>query len=155
WAAMTSLFFINATNRLKPLFANRSTPLRIYFMTVLFGTGGLVCVLFYHSMPPNSPADDRSYAMMGFSIVSLTASLRGGLLACEEPFPTFHPAAPAPVPKRRLTALFLPGSDSGALFTVLSVGLFLVVAYVAFLPFQNGFDRGAWAGSPKGLPLAS
>jgi hypothetical protein len=59
------------------------------------------------------------------------------------------------VPKRRLAALFLPGSNSGAAFTILSVGLFLAVAYVAFLPFQTGFDRGAWTGSPKGLPLAS
>src|SRR6185503_16977395 len=100
----------------------------IYYLTVLFGAGGLVCLLFYHSMPPTSPADDRSYAMMGFAIVSLTASLLGGLFACEEPFPTVH-AAPAPVPKRRLAALFLPGSNSGAAFTVLSVALFLAVFF--------------------------
>jgi ABC-type transport system involved in multi-copper enzyme maturation permease subunit len=155
WAAMTSLFFINATNRLKPLFANRSTPLRIYYLTVLLGAGGLVCLLFYHSMPPASPADDRSYAMMGFAIVSLTASLLGGLFACEEPFPSLQPAAaPAPVRKRRLASLFLPGSNSGAAFTVIAVGLFLAISYAAFWPFQQGFDRGAWAGSPRGLPLA-
>jgi len=156
WAAMTSLFFINATNRLKPLFANRSTPLRIYYMTVLFCAGAIVAVLFYHALPPNTPADDRSYAMMGFSIVSLTASLLGGLFACEEPFPSVHPAAgPAPAAKNRLAGLFLPGSNSGAAFTVLAVGLFLAFAYAAFVPFQRGFDRGVWAGSPHGLPLAS
>lgn len=156
WAAMTSLFFINATNRLKPLFANRSTPLRIYYVAVLFSAGAIVAVLFYHSMPPTSPADDRSYAMMGFAIVSLTASLLGGLFSCEEPFPSVHPsAAPAPAAAGRLKSLFLPGSNSGSAFTVIVVGLFLAAAYVAFLPFQVGFDRGVWSGSPYGLPLAS
>ncbi|MBI3855272.1 MAG: hypothetical protein HY293_06240, partial [Planctomycetes bacterium] len=119
WAATTSLFFINATNRLKPLFANRSTPLRIYFVSVLFAAGGVVGLVLYQSLPPSSPADDRSYAMMGYSIVSLTASLLGALFACEEPFPP-----PPKTPPRRLLSLFMPGSNSGAGFTVASVALF-------------------------------
>src|SRR6185436_8483160 len=47
------------------------------------------------------------------------------------------------------------GSNTGAGFTVLAVGLFLALSYAAFWPFQRGFDRGVWTGSPQGLPLAS
>ncbi|MBI3857029.1 MAG: hypothetical protein HY293_15185, partial [Planctomycetes bacterium] len=49
----------------------------------------------------------------------------------------------------------MPGSNSDAGFTVASVALFLCLSYAAFWPFLQGFDRGAWAGSPAGLPLAA
>jgi ABC-2 type transport system permease protein len=159
WAVTTSLFFINATNRLKPLFANRSTPLRIYFLAVVFGAGAVISLLFYHSMPASSPADERSFALMAYAIVSLTASLLGALFACEEPFPSLVGSpAPAPAPaggRRRALWLLEPGSDSGARFTVLAMGLFLALSFAIFTPFTRGFDRGAWAGSPAGLPLAA
>jgi hypothetical protein len=156
WVAATSLFFINATNRLKPLFANRSTPLRAYFLTVLFSAGGIAALLLYHSLPPSSPADDRSYSMMAFAIITLAASLLGALFACEEPFPSpLSGTGPAArTGWRRALALLRPGSDSGAAFTILTVALFLLAAFAVFLPFARGFDRGAWAGWPSWLPLA-
>jgi ABC-type transport system involved in multi-copper enzyme maturation permease subunit len=153
WAALTSLFFINATNRLKPIFANRSTPLRIYFLAVLFAAGALVAVVLYHSMPPKSPSDDRSYALMAYAIVSLTASLLGALFACEEPFPSVLGSSPAG--RSRLARLFLPGSASGAVFTILAMALFLALSLAAFGSYTRDFDRGAWTGWPKVAPLAS
>jgi len=153
WAALTSLFFINATNRLKPLFANRSTPLRIYFLAVLYGAGTLVAVVLYHSLPAKSPADDRSYAMMAYAIVSLTASLLGALFACEEPFPSVLGASPRG--RSWFARLFLPGSASGAVFTILAVTLFLALSMAAFRGYTKDFDRGAWTGWPEIAPLAS
>lgn len=101
WAAMTSLFFLNAINRLKPLFANRSTPLRIYFATVLFGAGAIATLAFYHVSPETGSADDRSYALMAWAIVVLTAALLGALFACEEPVPPpTWPARPPCSPAR-------------------------------------------------------
>ena len=153
WAALTSLFFINATNRLKPLFANRSTPLRIYFLAVLYGAGALVAVVLYHSLPAKSPTDDRSYAMMAYAIVSLTASLLGALFACEEPFPSVLGASPRG--RSWFARLFLPGSASGAVFTILAVTLFLALSMAAFRGYTKDFDRGAWTGWPEIAPLAS
>lgn len=157
WVAATALFFINATNRLKPIFANRSTPLRIYFATILFSSGAIVAALLYHSLPPNSPHDERSFAMIAYAIISLTASLLGALFACEEPFPSplLGTAGGAPRGWRGLIRLFLPGSNSGAAFTVGAVGLFLLASFVAFFPFTRGFNRGAWAGLPAWMPLAA
>jgi ABC-type transport system involved in multi-copper enzyme maturation permease subunit len=153
WGAATSLFFINATNRLKPLFANRSTPLRVYFTAVLFSAGGVAALLLYHSLPPASPADDRSYALMAFAIITLAAALLGALFACEEPFPS--PQRGREPGWRRALGLFQPGSNSGAAFTVITMALFLVGAFAAFRPFALGFNRGAWAGLPAELPLAA
>lgn len=157
WAVTTSLFFINATNRLKPIFANRSTPLRIYFATILLSSGALVAVLYYHSLPPNTPPDERSYALMGYSIVALTAALLGALFACEEPIASpLH--APPPAARRgmmKLLQLLEPGSNSGAAFMIVIVGLFLALSSAAFWPFARDFDRGAWAGSPPRLPLVA
>jgi ABC-type transport system involved in multi-copper enzyme maturation permease subunit len=157
WVAATSLFFINATNRLKPIFANRSTPLRIYFATVLFSAGALAALLMYHTLPPASPVDDRSYVMMAFAIILLAASLLGALFACEEPFPSrlLENGSAPQTGWRRALGLFHPGSNSGAAFTVITVGLFLLCSFAAFRPFVRGFDRGAWAGSPAALPLAA
>jgi ABC-type transport system involved in multi-copper enzyme maturation permease subunit len=157
WVAATTLFFINATNRLKPLFANRSTPLRVYFMTVLFSAGGISALLLYHSIPPTGPADERSIAMMVFAIITLAASLLGALFACEEPFPSrmLENQAPARPAWHRVLGLLRPGSNSGAAFTVIVVSLFLICAYAAFRPYTRGFDRGAWAGLPASLPLAT
>lgn len=157
WAASTTLFFTNATNRLKPLFANRSTPLRIYFAVVVLGAGALITLLFYHSLPPTSPFDERSFALMSYAIVSLTASLLGGLFACEEPFPS--PLSWSMRPGRRswrgLFALLEPGSSSGAIFTLVTLALFLGLSYAAFYPYCTGFSRGAWSRAPAGAPLAT
>jgi ABC-type transport system involved in multi-copper enzyme maturation permease subunit len=156
WIAATSLFFINATNRLKPIFANRSTPLRIYFAAVLFSAGAIAALLFYHSLPPDSPEDDRSYAMMAFAIIALAASLLGALFACEEPFPS--PLSGPPAARkgwRRVLGLFLPGSNSGAAFAVITLGVFLLASFAVFLPFVRGFGRGVWTGLSPAYPLGA
>ena len=156
WAALTSLFFINATNRLKPLFANRSTPLRIYFATVLSGAGAISIAALYHGLPPSGPMDDRSFALMVYAIVALTPSLLGALFACEEPFPPSHLAKEAESFSglRRLLFLLRPGSDSGAAFTITSVGIFLALSFAGLLGFAEGFNRGVWMRWPAWLPVA-
>jgi len=156
WAAATSLFFINATNRLKPLFANRSTPLRIYYATVLFSAGAIVTLILYHALPDLASADDRSYTLMAWSIVVLTASLLGALFACEEAvLPAFLAReSEALTGPRRLLRLLGPGADSGAAFTLVTVGLFLALSAAAFLPYVRDFNRGAWVGWPARFPLA-
>src|SRR6185295_6003136 len=144
-----------ATNRLKPLYANRSTPLRLYFavLILLAGAIGVVCML--HSMVPNAVADDRSYSLMAFSIVALTVSLLGALFACEDPILPPHLAREAAsfTGRRRFLRVLWPGSGSGAAFSVAVMALFLAGAYLGLRPFVKDFDRGAWAGGPPALPL--
>jgi ABC-type transport system involved in multi-copper enzyme maturation permease subunit len=157
WSAMTALFFVNATNRLKPIFANRSTPLRIYFAAVVFGAGAIAVLSLRHSMGPAVPADERSYALMTYAIVALTVSLLGALFACEEPLLPPHLAQEVASFRggRRGLRLLWPGSDSGAAFTILTVGLFLAGSYAALRTFTGDFDRGAWTGTFPSLPLAT
>lgn len=157
WTALTSLFFINATNRLKPLFANRSTPLRIYFATVLFVAGAIVTVILYHASSDTSSADDRSYVLMAWSIVVLTAALLGALFACEEAvLPEFlEREAERLTGPRRILRLLQPGSDTGAAFTLGILGLFLAGSFFALAPFVRDFNRGSWIGWPARSPLAA
>jgi ABC-type transport system involved in multi-copper enzyme maturation permease subunit len=156
WAAMTSLFFINATNRLKPLSANRSTPLRIYFAAVVFGAAAIAALGIRHSLPRTTPADDRSYMLMTYAILALTISLLGALFACEEPVLAPHLAREAESFRgaRRFLRLLWPGSGSGAAFTILTVSLLLLASFGAFRTFTRDFDRGAWTGGLPSLPLA-
>ncbi|HLY75780.1 MAG TPA: ABC transporter permease subunit, partial [Planctomycetota bacterium] len=157
WAALVSLFFINATNRLKPIFANRSTPLRIYFVFVIFAAGLITTLALRHSVSPTSAADERSYALMAYSIVALTVSLLRALFACEDPVLPPYLALEIGSWKgwRRAQRILWPGSGSGSLFTILTVSLFLAASFAGFRGFARDFDRGAWAGSWTWLPLAS
>ncbi|MBV8880572.1 MAG: hypothetical protein JO332_11440, partial [Planctomycetaceae bacterium] len=156
WASLLSLFFLNATNRLKPHFANRSTALRIYFAAFLLGAAAITVLSLRHSLPWNSPAEERSYALMTFSIVALTITLLGSLFACEEPLLPPHLAAELASFRgwRRGLWILWPGSGSGAAFSLVTTALFLALALVGLRTFTRGFDRGAWAGSPSALPLA-
>ncbi|HEV3027560.1 MAG TPA: hypothetical protein VG457_08315, partial [Planctomycetota bacterium] len=156
WAATVSLFFINATNRLKPIFANRSTPLRIYFVFVVFAAGVVATLSLRHSMSPASARDDRSYALMTYSIVALTVSLLGALFACEDPILPPYLALEVDSFRgwRRPLRILWPGSGSGSVFTILTIGLFLSGSFVGFRTFTLDFDRGAWTGTPPSFPLA-
>lgn len=156
WAAMISLFFINATNRLKPLYANRSTPLRLYFAAFVLVAGAIGVVCMLHSMLPHATADDRSYSLMAYSIVALTVSLLGALFACEDPILPPHLAREAAsfAGLRRALRILWPGSGSGAAFAVAVMALLLAGSFAGLLSFVKDFDRGTWIGSPPALPLA-
>lgn len=156
WAALISLFFINATNRLKPIFANRSTPLRIYFAVVVLLAGAVAILSVRHSIPVSVSSSERSLVLMTFTIATLTLSLLGALFACEDPvLPPFLALEVASFRGwRRGLRILWPGSGSGALFTVLSMTLLLAGSYAGLRTFTRGFDRGVWAGSLPSLPLA-
>jgi ABC-type transport system involved in multi-copper enzyme maturation permease subunit len=153
WTALFSVFLINATNRLKPLYANRSTNLRIYYAAVLFAGGALIAATFYHEMPPDSGTSDRSAALMGYVIGALTASLVSALFACEDPIP-LGPAGVRDGTRPGLRGIFRPGSESGAAYTIAVNVQFLALSFVAFIPYSSGFGRGAWAGLPDLYPTA-
>ena len=157
WAALTSLFFINATNRLKPIFANRSTALRIYFVAIVFGAGAIGALSIRHSMPATAPADERSYWLMTYCVVCLTVSMLGAFFACEDPvLPPYLATEVASFRGwRRGLRLLWPGSGSGAAFTILTMALLLLASFAAFRSFASGFNRGAWAKAPSSLPLVA
>ena len=157
WAMLTSLFFINATNRLKPIFSNRSTPLRLYFICVLFAGGAIAALALHHSMPAAQQAEDRSYVLMTCSIVILTISLLGALFGCEDPVLPPHLAAEVEGfrGRRRFLRLLWPGSGSGAAFTVSVMAVFLAGMFAALAPFTRDFDRGVWTGFPPASPLVA
>jgi ABC-type transport system involved in multi-copper enzyme maturation permease subunit len=151
WTAFLSLFFINATNRLKPIFADRSTNLRVYYGATLFGAGALTLLIIYHELPPATNADDRSVAVMGYTLATLMTSLVSALFACEEPV---LPAALAARSRRHPLSLLLgPGSGPGTVFCLAANGAFLAASFAAFVPYSGGFDRGTWIGLPGTYPL--
>src|SRR5258708_17145826 len=94
---------------------------------------------------------------MTYAIVALTVSLLGALFACEDP--VLPPYLAREVDSfrgwRRMLRIFWPGSGSGALFTILTMTLFLAASFIGFRTFARDFDRGAWTGWLPSLPLAA
>src|SRR5258708_36737024 len=94
---------------------------------------------------------------MTYAIVALTVSLLGALFACEDP--VLPPYLAREVDSfrgwRRMLRIFWPGSGSGALFTILTMTLFLAAAFIGFRTFPRHFDRGARTGWLPSLPLAA
>ena len=165
WASLMAVFFISATNRLKPLFSNRSTAIRILFALAISGAGLLTILTLYHELPPLElgPAiprirhtDDRSVALMCFAISTLTISLLSALFACEDPVLPPHLQAEVSALRgpRRLLRCLWPGATSGAIFSVAFNGAFLLFCFLALAPFSRGFDQGLWRGLPPFFPTA-
>jgi ABC-type transport system involved in multi-copper enzyme maturation permease subunit len=161
WTTLLALFFIGATNRLKPLFANRSTAIRIFFVVAILAGGLLTILTFYHELPPaesGSPhrTDSRSVAVMGFAISALTIALLSSLFACEDPIlPPHLDAEVSALRKRplgRMLAWLWPGATSGAKFSIAFNAFFLTASFAVFIPFSRGFNRGSWSGRPEVLP---
>ena len=157
WAALFALFFINAVNRLKPLYANRSTNLRIYFAAVVAGACFLTITGLYMEVPPSTYVYDRATCLMSYCMTLLSAALMAALFACEEPI--LPPGLAAEVASlrgpRRLLRLLYPGSGSGAAFAFASIGILTVLSFAALVPYTEGFARGAWSGFPEIYPLGS
>jgi ABC-type transport system involved in multi-copper enzyme maturation permease subunit len=157
WAALMTLFFLTATNRLKPIFANRSTPVRIFFAVAVSIAGLLTILTFYHELPPSALRSDRSIAVMSFAIASLTLALLSALFACEDPILPPHLQAEVSALRgpRRLLRCFWPGATSGAVFSVAFNAFFLALSFAAFVPYSVGFNAGPWVGLPAVLPTAT
>lgn len=161
WAALFAFFFMSATNRLKPLFANRSTSIRVFYAVAVCGAAALTLLTFYHELPPTGSAgtgvqhtSDRSIAVMTYAISALTLALLSALFACEDPALPAHLEAEVAAlrgPKRLLRCLW-PGASSGAAFSLSFHVLFFAVSFVALVPFSAGFDRGTWRALPSFLP---
>jgi ABC-type transport system involved in multi-copper enzyme maturation permease subunit len=156
WTALFSLYFITATNRLKPIFANRTTNLRIFYVAALFGLGSLVLLALRHELDATGTTSDRATALTVFVLGMLTVTLISSLFACEDPIPpaALEAQAASMVGWRRIYRLLWPGSARGALFCTVSNGGFVILACAALLPLSKGFDRGPWTGMPEPVPLA-
>ncbi len=169
WAALMVLFFTSATNRLKPIFANRSTPIRAFYAVATALTGLLTILTFYHELPTTGPSpvvagglteilhtSDRAMAVMCLAISSLTLSLLSALFACEDPILPPHLQAEISAMRgaRRLLRCFWPGATSGAIFSLAFHAIFLGGAFAALIPFSKGFDRALWRGLPSFFPTA-
>jgi ABC-type transport system involved in multi-copper enzyme maturation permease subunit len=156
WTTLFSLYFITATNRLKPLFANRTTNVRVFYVAALFGLGSLVLLALRHEFDQGGSASDRAMVLTVFALGTLTVTLISSLFACEDPVPpsALEAQAASFVGWRRIYRLLWPGSVRGGLFCTVSNGGFLILAFAVLSPLSRGFDRGPWAGMPEPVPLA-
>lgn len=152
WGSLLSLFFLNATNRLKPHFSDRSTALRVYTLAVMAGAAALFLTILYVEIPLEESPASRSEAAMGFALALQMASLLTALFACEDPVLPAHLAAAAA--KRPLLRLIGPGSAAGSGFCLAANGLLQAACFAALAPYAAGFDQGPWAGLPAAYPLA-
>jgi ABC-type transport system involved in multi-copper enzyme maturation permease subunit len=169
WIALLALFFASATNRLKPIFANRSTSIRAIYLLTTLGAGLLTILTLYHELPPTGigpltpghretlHTEERSVAVMCFALCALTLSLLSALFACEDPILPPHLQAEVSAFRgpRRFLRLFWPGATSGAFFSLAFHAVFLGLSFAALVPFSAGFDRGGvWSGRPFFIPTA-
>lgn len=148
WAALFSLFFLSAVNRLKPLFANRSTNMRVYAVVLAAGAVALARWIWRDTVPPEASWTDRAEAHMGILTAFCGLVLLLSLFACEEAVVPAHLRARADAWRRfrRLRLLFWPGSANGAGFAaVLSVVLAALVGAL-FFPYgrKGGADASEW-----------
>jgi hypothetical protein len=113
-----------------------------------------MAVTFYHELPvEGARPGERNVALMSYAIASLTASLLCALFACEEPVVPAHLAARPRGPAAALGFL-RPGSASGSVFSLVVNGVFLAGSFAAFVPYTEGFSRGAWKDLPGTYPSA-
>jgi hypothetical protein len=148
--AFFGLFFINAVNRLKPLYANRSTNLRTFSFLAAAGLVAIVVVAFRHELPADTGlrirADGLTLATAGSLIIGLIASF----FACEDAVVPAHLVRSS----RRFPFVLRPGGGPGAAFAALLSGLAAAGLFAGLLPLSEGFNRGAWSGLPAFFPWA-
>lgn len=148
--ALFGLFFINAINRLKPLFANRSTNLRVFSIFVALGLVAFLDVAYRHELPADGGLRARADGLTLAATTGLIIALIAAFFACEDAI------VPAHLRKStsRLPVFLRPGAGPGAAF---AAGLSVVAAaglFAGLLPLSEGFNRGAWSGLPSLFPWA-
>jgi hypothetical protein len=157
WASVLALFLLNANNRLKPHFANRSTSVRIYTLVVVLAAGALALLVLHHELPPalSVPAD-RAMAITVYVLATTAIGLIVALFACEDPLLPPHLAAEVARFRgaRRILSLFWPGSRSGSAFSLTLMAAFIPLSAMALAPFSRQFSGGAWGSLPEWYPVA-
>ncbi|HYE99976.1 MAG TPA: hypothetical protein VEJ18_13740 [Planctomycetota bacterium] len=157
WAALFSLFFISAVNRLKPLFANRSTNVRLHAVAVTLGALALTRWIWEDAVRPGLPPGSYVEALMAILTATCGVVLLLSLFACEETVIPAHLRARAEAWRglRRAGRLLWPGAASGAAFTVVLTLVLCALLAVLFGPYARGLARGVWTGAPGWLPFAA
>lgn len=146
--ALFSLFFVGAVNRLKPLFANRSTNLRVYAVAAVAGLLAVLLAIYRHEYDPDEGHVSRAEGMMGAAIGALALGLLLALFACDDAVVAPHLRVAGGGPR----SLFRPGAGPGAAFAALLSALFALALFAGLLPLTGGFNQGAWAGLPPFFP---
>ncbi len=149
-AALFGLFFLGAVNRLKPIFANRSTNLRVYAFAALAGLLAILVTAVRHELPEDGSVRERAEGLIGTALGGLVVALVAALFACDD-------GPVAPHLGRRWSgwrAILRPGCDAGAAFGALLSVLVAGTLFAGLRPLTAKFDRGAWAGLPAIFPWA-
>lgn len=142
--------FLTAVNRLKPIYANRSTAIRVLALGAVAGLLALVVVACRHEVAPDAGAVVRAEALASAALAALVLVMLLAFFACEDAVVPPHlrrTSSRVPFPLR-------PGSGPGALF---AAGMSILVALALGLGLASrteGFQRGAWSGLPAGMPWA-
>lgn len=149
-AALFGLFFINAVNRLKPLFANRSTNLRVFAVLAAGGLVAITDVAFRHELPADGGLRIRADGLTLAASCGLILGLIASFFACEDPSVPAHLRTST----RRLPLIFRPGPGPGSGFAIVLSCLAAAGIFAGLLPLTRDFNRGAWSGLPPFFPWA-
>jgi hypothetical protein len=149
-ATLAAFSFLGATNRLKPLYADRSTSMRIFAVVALAGLLALGMTAIHHETAADASARERAETLMGAAVGALVLALVTATLACDDGATPAHLARGGRGP----LALLRPGCEPGTAFAAALAVACAAAVFAALLPLTRGFDRGAWSGLPAVFPWA-
>ena len=149
-AILAAFSFLGATNRLKPLFANRSTSMRVFAVVAVAGLLALGVTAIHHETSADASLRERSETLMGAAVGALVLALVTASFACDDGAVPAHLARVGRGP----LALFRPGCEPGTAFAAALSVACAAALFAALLPLARNFDRGAWSGLPALFPWA-
>ncbi len=157
WVSGFSLFFIQATHRLLPVFANRSTALRIHFTIFVLGAFTLGALVVGQELESGGSLEWRSEILTGLTISYLALAILAAFFASEEPLLPRHlqEAQDGRLAAKSLRWLFGPGAASGVVFATTLLGLLCGLTYFVYRPFTAGYALASWKGWPDSTPLSA
>ena len=148
-------FILNAASRLKPYFADKAAPYRVFYLV----SGVVLLVLAFAAFCTDiaaESAENRAIAVGGILLGLAAYASAATFFATEDPIlPAYLKAKYAALPLHKRWLLFLgPGARAGDRFALIASGALVLLAFAFFFPFSHGMNEGDWVGGPPFLPLA-
>jgi ABC-type transport system involved in multi-copper enzyme maturation permease subunit len=138
WAVGTGFFFIQAVNRLKPAFANRSTSMRVFHLVTIVSLAGALMPLVAWAFDVD-PRPHRPGVISAMNLLLLLVSV-SCFFATESPFLPLYLKRKAEAAEKRgwHVWIFHPGSRTGVSFVMAANGVALALLGAWYVTLSDG-----------------